>query len=82
MTLQQQPLDNMSKNVNSVLSDEVVYTKYAKYRPDLERRETWNEIVDRYLDMMVKRYPMLKEEIRENGKFIHNKSILPSCLDI
>lgn len=78
MTLQQQPLDNMSKNVNSVLSDVVVYTKYAKYRPDLERRETWNEIVDRYLDMMVKRYPMLKEEIRENGKFIHNKSILPS----
>ena len=27
-------------------------TRYAKYRPDLQRREFWNETVDRYADFM------------------------------
>jgi ribonucleoside-diphosphate reductase alpha chain len=61
-----------------ILSDVVVYTKYAKYREDLERRETWEEIVDRYLNMMTQRYPMLAEEIQANGRYIHAKNVLPS----
>ncbi|MCB1711147.1 MAG: hypothetical protein KDH96_01275 [Candidatus Riesia sp.] len=39
-----------------VLSDIIVYNKYAKYRPDLKRRETYEEIVDRYIGMMLKKY--------------------------
>jgi len=47
-------MDNL--NTQQILSDVVVYTKYAKYLPNLKRRETWSEIVDRYLQMMIKRY--------------------------
>jgi ribonucleoside-triphosphate reductase len=61
-----------------LLSDIVVYNKYAKYIPELKRRENWTEIVDRYLTMMIKRYPVLKEEILEKGQLIHDKKILPS----
>lgn len=34
-----------------------VFSKYAKHVPQLQRRETWNEIVDRYEEMMIKKYP-------------------------
>ena len=37
-----------------ILSEVVVYNKYAKYVPELKRRETWSEIVDRYINMMIK----------------------------
>lgn len=39
-----------------VLSDIVVYTKYAKFNPVEKRRETWEEIVDRYVGMMITKY--------------------------
>jgi ribonucleoside-diphosphate reductase alpha chain len=38
------------------LSDIVVYNKYARYIDSENRRETWKEIVDRYVMMMVKKY--------------------------
>jgi ribonucleoside-diphosphate reductase alpha chain len=52
--------------------------KYAKYRPELKRRETWKELVKRNMDMHIKTYPNLKEEIKEVYKFVLNKKILPS----
>ena len=61
-----------------LLSDIVVYNKYAKYIPHLQRRETWSEIVTRYLTMLIKRYPHLKEQIEEKGKMFYEKKILPS----
>ena len=45
-----------------LLSEIVTYTKYARFRPDLKRRETWEEIVDRYIAMMLKRYCGIKYE--------------------
>ena len=39
-----------------VLSDIVIYNKYGRYQPSLQRRENWTEIVDRYLRMMLKKY--------------------------
>ena len=46
---------------NHILSDITVYMKYAKFLPDLNRRETWEELVTRNKEMHVKRYPDLKE---------------------
>lgn len=60
------------------LSKVIVWSKYAKYIPELKRRETWNEIIDRYEVMMMKQYPDLKKEIVENGKFIREFKVLPS----
>jgi len=61
-----------------ILSDITVYMKYAKYRPELQRRETWEELVTRNMDMHIKKYPKLEQEIRENYKFVYDKKVLPS----
>jgi len=67
----------MDKN-NQILSDIVVFNKYAKYVSSEERRETWEEIVDRYVDMMKKKYPELKDKIDSTSKHIYDKKILMS----
>ncbi len=63
---------------NKILSDITVFNKYAKYLPDMERRETWEEICNRYRTMMINRYPDLTEDIDKNIGFILEKKILPS----
>ncbi len=44
-----------------ILSDITVYMKYAKYRPELQRRETWEELVTRNMEMHIKKFPQLKK---------------------
>jgi ribonucleoside-diphosphate reductase alpha chain len=52
--------------------------KYAKYLPELNRRETWEELVTRNKKMHIKRYPELTDQIEEKYKFVYDKKILPS----
>jgi len=61
-----------------ILSDITVYMKYAKYRPELQRRETWEELVTRNMEMHIKKYPQLEQEIRDNYQFVYDKKCLPS----
>lgn len=61
-----------------ILSDITVYMKYAKYQPELQRRETWEELVTRNMEMHIKKYPTLEKEIRENYSFVYDKKVLPS----
>ena len=63
---------------NQILSDITVHMKYAKYIPELKRRETWEELVTRNKAMHIKTYPTLKEEIEDVYKFVYDKKILPS----
>jgi len=63
---------------NKILSDITVYMKYAKYVPELNRRETWEELVTRNKEMHIKKYPQLGEEIESAYKFVYSKKILPS----
>lgn len=63
---------------NEILSNIVVYAKYARYIPELNRRETWDEIVDRNKQMHIKKYPELKDEILSVYNLVHDKKILPS----
>jgi ribonucleoside-diphosphate reductase alpha chain len=60
------------------LSKLTVFSKYAKYIPELKRRETWDEIVDRYQNMMIKKYPKLEEAIIKSAELIRAKKVLPS----
>ena len=62
----------------SILSDITVYMKYAKYTPQLERRELWNELVDRNKNMHLKKFPQLQEEIKKAYEFVYAKQALPS----
>ncbi len=61
-----------------ILSEITVYMKYAKYRPELERRETWEELVTRNMEMHIKKYPQLEKEIRGAYEYVYEKKILPS----
>jgi ribonucleoside-triphosphate reductase len=63
---------------SKVASDVTVYGKYAKYVPEIKRRESWQQIVARYEDMMVKKYPSEAEVIYEACDAIRRKEILPS----
>jgi ribonucleoside-diphosphate reductase alpha chain len=63
---------------NKILSDITVYMKYAKYMPELNRRETWEELVTRNKNMHIKKYPKLKDEIETAYKFVYDKKVLPS----
>jgi len=63
---------------NSILSDIIVHMKYAKYIPELNRRETWNELVTRNKAMHIKRYPELADQIQLNYKYVYDKKVLPS----
>lgn len=61
-----------------ILSDVTVYSKYAKFRKELNRREVWSELVDRNKSMHVKKFPHLEEEINKAYEFVYQKKILPS----
>ena len=63
---------------NKILSDITVYMKYAKYIPELNRRETWEELVTRNKKMHLKKYPSLSAEIEDAYKMVYDKKILPS----
>jgi len=68
---------------NKVLSDITVYMKYAKHLPEKNRRELWHEIVQRNLDMHLKKYAHLGEEFLQEirnvyADFVLPKKVLPS----
>jgi ribonucleoside-diphosphate reductase alpha chain len=52
--------------------------KYSKYIPEFNRRETWQELVTRNMEMHIKHYPQLEKEIRENYMYVFKKQVLPS----
>ncbi len=62
-----------------ILSDVTIFTKYARYNSDIKRRETWEEICQRNMQMHIKKYPQLSEEIKQLYKdFVIPKKVLPS----
>ena len=63
---------------NEILSDITVHMKYAKYIPELNRRETWEELVDRNKQMHIRRYPSLENDIETYYKYVYEKKVLPS----
>jgi len=62
----------------SILSEITTYMKYAKFRPEFNRRETWNELVTRNKEMHQTKFPQLKNEIEEAYKLVYDKKVLPS----
>jgi ribonucleoside-diphosphate reductase alpha chain len=66
-------------NPISILSDITVFNKYSKYLPDKERRETWEELCIRNMEMHQKKYPHIKDEIEQVYKeYVLTKKVLPS----
>jgi ribonucleoside-triphosphate reductase len=63
---------------NQILSEITVYMKYARFVPELNRRESWKELVTRNKNMHIKKYPDLKDQINDAYKFVYDKKVLPS----
>jgi ribonucleoside-diphosphate reductase alpha chain len=62
-----------------ILSDVTVFTKYARFNKDLGRRETWQEIAQRNMEMHIRKYPHLAQEIKDvYEQFVVTKKVLPS----
>jgi len=61
-----------------ILSNITVYMKYAKFNPEVQRRETWKELVNRNKAMHLKKFPALKKEIEAAYKFVYDRKALPS----
>lgn len=62
-----------------ILSDITVFNKYAKYLPEINRRENWDDLCERNAGMHLSKYPRLKREILQvYNDFVKTKKVLPS----
>src|ERR1700744_989698 len=48
---------------SKALQSYTFHSKYARYNPELKRRDTWHEANDRVLEMHLSRYPQIAEEL-------------------
>lgn len=70
----------MSKPVSvRILSSIITYMKYAKYIPEIKRRESWEELCERNASMHIRKYPQLRKEIQDVYRgYVVPKKVLPS----
>lgn len=62
-----------------ILSDFIIFSKYARYLKNEKRRETWEEICKRNMLMHIEKFPELSNNIEYYYyKFIKSKDVLPS----
>jgi len=62
----------------NVIADYIHASKYAQYIPELKRRETLSETVDRVKRMHKEKFPELCMKIDEAFWFVYDKKVLPS----
>lgn len=66
-------------NDKELLSDITVHNKYARHIEELGRRETWEELTTRNMQMHLKKYPELSSDIMTlYNEYVLPKKILPS----
>ena len=63
---------------NQILSEITVHMKYARYLEGKQRRETWEELVTRNMNMHLKKFPELELQIVKSYKQVYDKKVLPS----
>ena len=53
-------------------------SRYARYLPEEQRRESWEETVNRYLDFWVTQEKLTSKEAKDLYKQIHSLEVMPS----
>ena len=53
-------------------------SRYARYLPEQQRRETWEETIDRYLNFWIEKQKITLEEANDMFKDIHDLDVMPS----
>jgi len=62
----------------TAIEDYVFTSKYARYIPELNRRETFEETCTRVKDMFIKQYPNIEDDIEWAFERVLDKQCLPS----
>jgi ribonucleoside-triphosphate reductase len=65
-------------SVSEELANFIFYSKYSRFRQDLNRRETWNECVERVEAMHVRKFPEYADDIINAFNYVRNKRVVPS----
>lgn len=68
----------MSNTPVEILSDVTIFSKYAKYIPAEQRRETWMEMVARNLYMHERRFTAHHDLLMSVYQLVLDKKVLPS----
>ena len=61
-----------------LISELIVWDKYAKYSQEKKRRETYNELCDRVEDMFLNQAPAAAKEVKWAMSFMRNREVLSS----
>ena len=65
-------------NLPSVYQDVIAMSRYARFIPEKNRRETWSETVDRLVNYLETKTPELKKELKEIKDAVLNLEVMPS----
>ena len=61
-----------------ILSEITIFNKYSRYLSKEQRRETWEEIVTRNVNMHKEKFPELSRDIDWAYDYVYSKKVLPS----
>ena len=66
----------------ALYEDYIAISRYARYLPDLQRRETWEETVDRYMNYFIEKFSLTGTITDQLSEAIKSKDVMPSmrCL--
>mgnify|MGYP003385253783 CR=1 FL=1 len=80
---QRSELREVRKSVDpAAIADYVALSKYSRYMPEMLRRETYDEAIDRVQVMHTKKFPKLREKITWAFDLVRNKRVLPSMRSV
>ena len=65
-------------NLPTVYQDVIAMSRYARYIPEMKRRETWEETVDRLVQYLETKAPKLKKEMKEIREAVFKQDVMPS----
>ena len=66
----------------NAIGDYIHFAKYSRWNKKTQRRETWEEAVERVTEMHRRKYPQMITEINEAFNFVKQKKVLPSMRSI
>lgn len=70
-TMSKNPVRTDSETLPSIYQNIIALSRYARYIPEKQRRETWEETVDRYINYMYKKVKDNPNVSEEDRKYIH-----------
>jgi ribonucleoside-diphosphate reductase alpha chain len=78
----------MSRTIENPYENFIALSRYARWMPEENRRETWGETVDRYFDFMLNSldkqhgYTPDKKLVAELKEFVFNRNVMPSMRSV